>query len=366
MTRRAAWKPGPDALRPELGEVHAYRVPEEPIAVRLDANESPFPLPAEARALIAERIAAADLHRYPEIGATALRDALCRRFGARPDELVLGVGSDEAIVFLASALSRPRRGHARAAVVVPSPTFSMYAASCRLAGLDVIAVPFAADFALDVPAMLAAIAASAASLVFVATPNNPTGNAQSDAALEALARGAPETLVVIDEAYGAYRGSDHRGWLDRFDNVALLGTLSKIGMAALRVGWVRCRPELAAELEKVRLPYNLALPSQLIATTLLTELESVIDGHIAAIVAERARLLSLLGPLGVSPHRTDANFVLVECGDDGRAAMLYRGLLDRGIRVRAFAGKPELASKLRITVGTADENDQLLAALATL
>jgi histidinol-phosphate aminotransferase len=361
-----SWRPGPDALRVELGEVHAYRVPEEPIAVRLDANESPFPLPPEARALLAERIGSADLHRYPEIAATELRAALCRRFGARPDELVLGVGSDEAIVFLASALSRPRAGHARGAVVVPAPTFSMYAASCRLAGLDVVPVPYADGFALDVPAMLAAIAESGARLAFIATPNNPTGNAQSDATLEALVRGAPDTLIVIDEAYAAYRGKDHRSWLDRFDNVALLGTLSKIGMAALRVGWARCRPELAAELEKVRLPYNLALPSQVLAATLLGELEPVIDGHIARVVEERARVLPLLGPLGVSPHATDANFALVECGDDERAAMLYRGLLDRGIRVRAFAGKPVLSSKLRITIGTPDENDQLLAALATL
>lgn len=361
-----SWRPGPEALRPELSEVSAYRVPEEPIAVRLDANESPWPLPAEARARLAERIVSAELHRYPEIAASELRAALCARFGARPDELVLGVGSDEAIVFLASALSRPRAGHARACVVLPTPTFSMYAATARLAGLEVIGVPYAAGYALDVPAMLAAIEAHAASLVFIATPNNPTGNAQSDAALEALVRGAPNTLIVIDEAYAAYRGRDHRAWLDRFENVALMGTLSKIGMAALRVGWVRARPELAAELEKVRLPYNLALPSQVLAATLLGELGSVIDEQIAAVVSERARVLPLLGVLGVEPHPTDANFVLCECGDPTRAAMLYRGLLGRGIRVRAFTKPTELLSKLRITLGTPDENDQLLAALATL
>src|SRR5690606_14993462 len=119
----------------------------------------------------------------------------------------------------------PRGGHPRASVVLPAPTFSMYGASAKLAGLEVKAVPYAEGFALDVPAMLAAIEASAASLAFIATPNNPTGNAQEDAALERLIRGAPDTLIVIDEAYAAYRGRDHRAWLDRFDNVALLGTL---------------------------------------------------------------------------------------------------------------------------------------------
>ncbi len=363
---RVSWRPGSSALREELASAHAYRVPEEAIAVRLDANESPFPLPGEARARLAEVVASMDLHRYPEIAASALRDALCRRFGARGDELVLGVGSDEAIVFLASALGRSRGGHARASVVLPAPTFSMYGASAKLAGLDVIPVPYAEGYALDVPAMLAAIEESAASLVFVATPNNPTGNAQDDAVLERLIRGAPDTLIVIDEAYAAYRGRDHRTWLDRFDNVALLGTLSKIGMAALRVGWVRARPELAAELEKVRLPYNLALPSQALATCLLTELENTIDAQVVAVRAERDRLMPLLGALGVAPHPTDANFALCECGSPERAQLLYRGLLDRGIRVRSFASSPVLASKLRITFGTADENDQLLAALSTL
>lgn len=361
-----SWRPGSSALRAELADAHAYRVPEETIAVRLDANESPFPLPDEARARLAEVMMSMDLHRYPEIAASALRGALCRRFGARKDELVLGVGSDEAIVFLASALSRPRGDHARAAVVLPSPTFSMYGASAKLAGLDVVSVPYADGFALDVPAMLTAIESSAASLAFIATPNNPTGNAQSDAQLERLIRGAPDTLIVIDEAYAAYRGSDHRTWLDRFDNVALLGTLSKIGMAALRVGWVRARPELAAELEKVRLPYNLALPSQALASCLLTELEPIIDAQIEAVKAERTRVMPLLNALGVAAHPTDANFALCECGSPDRALILYRGLLDRGIRVRSFASSPVLASKLRITFGTPDENDQLLAALSTL
>lgn len=359
------FRPGPEALRPELAEVSAYRVPEEPIRIRLDANELSHPLPPEARRLLAERLASIELHRYPEIAASALKDALGRRFGAMPDELVLGVGSDEAIVLLAQALSRPPPGRERAAVVLPSPTFSMYAASARLQGLEVIQVPYADGYTLDVPAMLAAIEASRAHLAFIATPNNPTGNAQDDATLEALVRGAQSTLIVIDEAYAAYRGRDHRDWLARFENVALLGTLSKIGLAAARVGWVRARPELAAELEKVRLPYNIALPSQVVATTVLGELGQVLDAQIASVVSERERLVPLLSALGFAPHPSDANFVLVECGAGERAQQVYRGLLGREIRVRGFKPGP-LASKLRITIGTPAENDELLAALSTL
>lgn len=353
------------ALRAELAGAAAYRVPEEPIRIRLDANELSFPLPDEARARVAERIAKADFHRYPEIAASELRRVLCARYGALPDELVLGVGSDEAIVFLLQALGAPPAGSARPTLVLPTPTFSMYAASARLSGWEVVEVPFGEHYALDVPSMLAAIERTSARLVFVATPNNPTSNAQSDAALEALVRGAPETLIVLDEAYAAYRGRDLRSWLHRFENVALLGTLSKIGLAAARVGWVRARPELAAELEKVRLPYNLALPSQILAATVLGELADVIDGQIRAVIAERERVVPLLGALGYPPHAADANFVLVDCGAPDRARQVYEGLLRREIRVRAFKPGP-LAHKLRITFGTEGENDELLAALSTL
>lgn len=360
----SGWRPGPSALDPVLTEVSAYRVPEEPIAIRLDANESPWPLSPEARRRVAEVVAGLDLHRYPEIAASALRTAIARRVGAKEDELVLGVGSDEAIVFLATALRRAPEGHTRAAVVLPTPTFSMYAASCRIAGLEVVAVETRPDFSLDVPAMLAAIERTRARLVFVATPNNPTGEAQSDATLEALVRGAPDTLVVLDEAYAAYAGRDLRAWIDRHENVALLGTLSKIGMAALRIGWVRARPGLAAELEKVRLPYNLPLPSQVIGALLLGELAGEIDGAITRVVAERARVAAGIAAAGgLRPCPTDANFVLVDCGTDTNAAALHGQLLSRGIRVRRFERPPRLRSHLRVTIGTETENDALLAAL---
>lgn len=358
------WRPGPAALDPALAEVAAYRVPEEPIAIRLDANESPWPLSDRARARIAEVAASLELHRYPEIAASALRTALARRVGAAEDELVLGVGSDEAIVFLATALRRAPAGHERATVVLPTPTFSMYAASARIAGLDVVSVETLPDFALDVPAMLEAIRRTQARLCFIATPNNPTGNAQTDETLRALVRGAPDTLVVLDEAYGAYAGKSLGAWLDEHDNVALLGTLSKIGMAALRIGWVRARPALAAELEKVRLPYNLSLPAQAIATLLLGELASEIDDAVARVLTERARVIAGLASFpGLVPHPTDANFVLVDCGSAERAHALYAGLIERGIRVRSFTRPPRLTPCLRITIGTPAENDALLAGL---
>lgn len=358
------WRPGRSALDPALLDVAAYRVPEAPIAIRLDANESPWPLSERARARVGEVAAALELHRYPEIAASALRAALSLRVGARPDELVLGVGSDEAIVFLVTALRRPPGEHARATVVLPTPTFSMYAASARIAGLDVVPVETRPDFSLDVPAMLDAIARTEARLVFVATPNNPTGNAQSEATLRALVEGARDTLVVLDEAYAAYAGHDLRGFFDAYDNVALLGTLSKIGMAALRIGWVRARPELAAELEKVRLPYNLSLPAQAIATLLLGELSSEIDEAVARVVAERARVTSALAALsGLDPRPSDANFVLVDCGSAERAHGLYEALLARGVRVRSFTRPPRLSGCLRVTLGTPPENDALCAAL---
>jgi histidinol-phosphate aminotransferase len=342
-------------VRDDVRALAAYKVPHAAEGViRLDANESPWPLPDVARSRIAEVVSALAYHRYPEIEATALREALAARAGAQPGELVIGVGSDEVIAVLCTALAREG-----ATIVVPDPTFSMFAMSASLAGLRPVRVPLDAAFRLDVPAMIEAIERERPAIVFLATPNNPTGNAHSDADLEAIVRAAPDTLVVIDEAYAPFSGKTRGDWVQRFPNVGVMGTLSKIGLAALRLGWIHVRAELAAELDKVRLPYDLPTPSQAIGTLMLTELSGVIDAHVTAIRAERDRMRAALAP-HFEVHPSDANFFLV---GHARAAEVYAALLARGVLVRAWPGHARLGSHLRITVGTPEENDFLLAAL---
>ncbi len=344
-------------VREEIRALAAYKVPPDPPPIVLDANESPWPLGLAARQRLADAVRDIAFHRYPDIESRALRSALSARTGARPDELVIGIGSDEVIGVVCTALARPG-----AKVLLPDPTFSMFAASARVAGLTPVRVPLDERFQIDVEATLAAIAHERPALAFFATPNNPTGNAFATDALDAIVRAMRDGLVVIDEAYGAFssRGS-LSAWVEHSPNVGVMGTLSKIGLAALRIGWIRVRSELARELDKVRLPYDLPTPTQVMGSLALTELAPEIDAHVAAIVAERARLIrGLSARAGIEVLPTDANFILVR---HARAAEVHRGLEERGVRVRAFAGHARLASHLRITVGTPAEDDALLAAL---
>lgn len=352
-------------LRPELASLDAYHTPPAPAAIRLDANESPWPLPDAARARIAEEVASIPLHRYPDPRATALRDAIAEYAGARGDELVLGVGSDELIAILETALVRPRAGRERAVVLHPDPSFSMYGIIGRGRGLDAVKVPLDAAFQLDVGAFERAIEEHRPHLVFLPSPNNPTGNCFDEGALRAIVQAASDALVVIDDAYVEFApGSCSRALFETHENVAVLGTLSKIGMAALRVGWVRARPWLAHELEKIRLPYNMPAPSQVIATLMLRELMPIVREQIDAIRRERARLIAELAAMpGLTPCPTDANFVLVHVGGAGAAALAAR-LYDAGIQVRSFGGHARLGEHVRTTVGTTEENDALIAALA--
>lgn len=358
-------KPPLELVRGALRSMAAYKTPPDAPPIKLDANESPWPLPPHARERLREVLSSADLHRYPDLGAREVKRLLAARLGASPDELVLGVGSDEVIGMLMAALSEPRPGGERASVVIPTPSFVMVPLTAHVHGLTPVEVPLVdGSWALDRPAMLEAIAERRPNLVYVATPNNPTGNAMDDGDLRAIVEAAGESLVLIDEAYGPFASSTHGAWCARHPNVAVLGTLSKIGLAGLRLGWARLHPALAAEVEKARPPYNLSTYTQLTATTILGELPAVLDGAVTRIVEERERLTAALNAIGgVRAPTSQANFLLVEVPD---AARVHAGLAERGIAVRRFASEPRLARYLRITVGTPAEDDALLDALREL
>ena len=353
-------------FRPELEELSAYRVPPRPPEVKLDANESPWPLTPEARARLASVMHATDINRYPDGRATELREALAWALGGSTDEYVLGSGSDELIALLATAMCRPRDGAERPAVVYPDPTFVMYGITSRAHGWKPIGVPLDERWDLDADAMAETIERERPNLVYYATPNNPTGNCFSREKVEALVDAFPDTLHVIDEAYGAYSGQSYATLCEERAQCALLGTLSKVGFAGIRVGWVRLDEALSADLEKVRQPFNLNTASQVVARLALTDLAPLLETQITSIVAERERLAAELdrhGALHCFP--SDANFLLVRYTGD--VEELCRALLDREIAVRQFKhGNSRLRSCIRITIGTPEENQRLVEALGDI
>lgn len=344
-----------------LATLRAYVPKPASGALVLDANESPWPLPEEARRRLSEVLAEVPLHRYPDGAASELKAALAAKLGASVEELLVGVGSDEVISILMAAFDRAR-GEGRPTVLYPTPTFVMYAISARIHGFEPVGVPLDASFRLDVPAMERALGERAPNLVFLASPNNPTGTRFADDAIEAVVRASPGSLVVIDEAYAHFADRGVSELVKRHPNVAVMGTLSKVGLAGLRVGWVRMNEALIAEAEKARPPYNLNSLSQRAATLFLTELAEVLDVHVARIVTARAELFEELAAIeGVRVVPSQANFILIDVGDAGAA---HRGLLERGIQVRRFADDRRLAGMLRVTVGTSEENHRFIGALS--
>ena len=353
-------------FRPELSALRAYRVPPRPPAVKLDANESPWTLPPEARARVASVMHTAEINRYPDGRATELRKALAWGLGGSEDEYVLGSGSDELIALIATAMSTPRSGRARPAVVFPEPTFVMYRMTSHAHGWQAVGVPLDDQWDLDADAMAAAIENTQPNVVYYATPNNPTGNCFSRDRIEALVDAFPNTLHVIDEAYGAYSGQSFATLCEETPQCALLGTLSKVGFAGIRVGWLRLDEALSAELDKVRQPFNLSTPSQMVATLALTDLAPLLEEHITTIVAERERLSTELDRHpALTCFPSDSNFLLVRYS--GNVPELCEALLDVEIAVRQFAnGDERLRDCVRITIGTPEENQRLLEALGDI
>jgi histidinol-phosphate aminotransferase len=343
-------------VRPEIRALAAYHVAKPAGLIKLDANENPFPLPAAVREKVAAAIAAIDVNRYPDAGADAVIAALRATQGIPANAgVLLGNGSDELLAIITTALAQPG-----AAMLVPEPTFVMYRMNAVYAGMRFVGVPLAADLALDVDAMLAAIARERPALIFLATPNNPTGNRYAAADVERILRAAPG-LVVVDEAYLPFSDGSFLPRVAEFPNLLVVRTLSKVGMAALRLGYAVGAPEWIAELDKVRQPYNLNALTQAAALVLLAE-GALIAGQVALIRAERGRLAAALAAMaGVTVFPTDANFLLARVPD---AKAWHAQLRAAGILVKSMHGAhPLLAQCLRITVGTPAENDALLAAL---
>jgi histidinol-phosphate aminotransferase len=343
-------------IRRDVQGLHAYAIQPSAGMVKLDAMENPYRLSPQLQAELGQRLASVALNRYPGDRIDDLRAALARHAGM-PDgfALMLGNGSDELISLIAMACDVPG-----ASILAPVPGFVMYAMSANLQGLKFTGVPLTPEFELDGPAMLDAIAREQPSIVYLAYPNNPTANLWDDAVIERIVEAAPG-IVVMDEAYQPFASRTYLDRLARHEHVLLMRTMSKFGLAGVRIGYLIGRQALVAEFEKVRPPYNVSVLNCEAALFAL-EHADVFAAQAAAIRAERVRLLSALGRLpGVTCWRSDANMILARVPDAARA---FAGLKQRGVLVKNVSTMhPLLANCLRLTVGTPDENAQMLAAL---
>jgi histidinol-phosphate aminotransferase len=350
-------------IRQDVQSMHAYAIQDSAGMVKLDAMENPHRLPPPLQAELGRRLGALALNRYPDARVNDLRRALAD-YAQMPAgfDLMLGNGSDELISLLAMACDLPG-----AVVLAPVPGFVMYAMSAQLQGLKFVGVPLTADFELDLPAMLAAIAAHRPAITYLAYPNNPTANLWDDAAVEAVieAVGAQGGLVVMDEAYQPFASRSYIDRIARHEHVLLMRTLSKFGLAGVRLGYMMGPQALIAEIDKVRPPYNVSVLNYECALFAL-EHRAVFAEQAAELVAERERLLAALDATpGVRAFKSDANMVLVRIDGPGeRAATVFAGLKAHGVLVKSISKMhPLLANCLRLTVGTADENRALLQAL---
>lgn len=352
--------------RPELAELSAYLPDLSQYRVRLDANEAPPLMSAAAHQRIAQVLAEGAWERYPDPSLASLRQAIAASLGVTPQEVLPGVGSDEVISLLLTAFVQPLAGGSVATVLTTTPSFVMYRMSARCRGLRVLEVPLDQSWDLSLDSLKSAIQMASPSIVFIASPNNPTGNLMSRDRLEQLIQAAPQALVVVDEAYIAYSDRDQLDLYRQYENVAILRTLSKVGFAAFRLGFLLGRPDVVAELDKVRLPYNVPEPTQRVATLAFTELRPEIARITGQVVAERARLAEALARLpSVSITPSQANFLWLRT--EKPAGELYEALKQRSILVRSFHARGgRLAHQLRVTIGTPDENDALAAALTEL
>ncbi|WP_017777221.1 histidinol-phosphate transaminase [Paraburkholderia kururiensis] len=346
-----------DIIRRDVLAMTSYPVPDASGFVKLDAMENPFALPEALAAKLGEHLAAVALNRYPAPRPEALIAKIKRTMNIPAEcDVLLGNGSDEIISIISTACAKPG-----AKILAPVPGFVMYQVSAKLANVEFVGVPLKADFTLDVDAMLAAIAEHQPAVVWLAYPNNPTGTLFDDGEMERIIAAATKSLVVIDEAYQPFA---QHSWMPRaaaFDNVVVMRTVSKLGLAGIRLGYLAGLPAWLNEFDKVRPPYNVNVLTQAAADFLLDHVD-VLDAQAAQLRDERTKLAAAVAQLpGAEVFPSAGNFLLVRVPD---AAATFETLLTARVLIKNVSKMhPLLANCVRLTVGSPDENAQLLAAL---
>lgn len=354
-------------IRPEILSMGAYHVADASGLIKLDAMENPYTLPDDLKAQLAQELAQLALNRYPIPTYTALKDEL-RRYAQIPTDkdIILGNGSDELIAMLSQAIAKKDAQLSDAVTVLaPAPSFVMYKLSGVLNHLNVVEIPLNADdFSLDVAAFVAAIEQHQPALVYLPFPNNPTGNLFDESGMRRVIAAARDSIVVVDEAYQPFAQTTWMSALGEFDRLLVMRTVSKLGLAGIRLGYMVGSAALISELDKVRPPYNVNVLTETVATFVLRHAD-ILDEQAAAIRAERANVCAALAQLsGVRVFDTAANFVLVRLPESVTADEVFAGMKARGVLVKNMsAAHPLLRNCLRITISTPQENAAMLAAL---
>ncbi|HED12152.1 MAG TPA: histidinol-phosphate transaminase [Gammaproteobacteria bacterium] len=343
-------------IRPDILTLSAYQVPDSLGMVKMDAMENPHTLPLAWSQLLAEKMAQIDINRYPDASASALKFQILKQFPLPAgQQVVLGNGSDELIQMLQLVFGGQGR-----TVLAPVPSFVMYEMIARFSGTKFIGIPLGNNFSLDTEAMLAAITQHQPALVFIAHPNNPSGNCFEVSAIEQIIT-ATSGLVVIDEAYFAFAEHSFLPLLGRWNNLLVMRTVSKLGLAGLRLGWLSGAKTWVEQIEKVRLPYNINSLSQA-AVVLALEHIDLLRQQAREICRQREYLLAQLGAIpGVTCFPSSANFILLRVKD---ACRVFEHLKARNILIKNLHQTGSILENcLRVTVGTYSENEQLLQVL---
>ncbi|MCP5142378.1 MAG: histidinol-phosphate transaminase [Gammaproteobacteria bacterium] len=345
-------------IRPEIRALSAYHVPAPGDLIKLDAMENPYTWEPELIEAWLEMLRGVSVNRYPDPSSARLKVRLREAMAVPPGaDILLGNGSDEIIQMIAMALAAPGR-----VVMAPEPSFVMYRMIATFVGMDYVGVPLDADFRLDIDATLNAIAEHQPAVIFLAYPNNPTGNLFPVEHVEAILKASPG-LVVVDEAYAPFTDASFMSRLGEFDNLVVMRTVSKMGLAGLRLGLLAGSPAWLNEFDKLRLPYNINVLTQASADFALANAE-VFDRQTRAIRAERERMLVELAAIdGLTVYPSDANFILLRT-PAGRAGAIFIALKAGGVLIKNLSGVGgSLSDCLRVTVGRPEENDAFLRVL---
>ena len=336
-------------VSPNIRNLKAYSAKEIPCKVKLDANESPYSAFSVQRSAFSVEKIFQTLNRYPDSEAKTLKKIISKNLRLTPENILFGNGSDELIYYLITVFGGP--------VLYPVPTFSMYGIISQALGEKRIEVPLDDEFDLDTDRILPLIKKEKPGIIFLSSPNNPTGNCFSADRILKIVEST--SLVVIDEAYQPF--SSEKGFLpmlNDYKNLVILRTLSKIGFAGLRVGFMIADREIINEVNKVRLPFNINSLSQAAAAALLQNTHTI-KLHMGLITSERERLLNELWKLrGIKPYPSEANFILFKVKNSDK---IYCRLLKKGVLVRNMRGT--VNECLRVTVGTKKENNIFIKAL---